>query len=37
VEASRRLREGGVSARDQRGKIDGASAVVILESWLRRR
>src|SRR5512135_2372508 len=37
VEAGRRLREGGLSARDQRSKIDGAAAVVILESWLRRR
>src|SRR5512135_1398915 len=37
VEAGRRLREGGLSARDQRGKIDGAAAVVILESWLGRR
>src|SRR5262245_28602646 len=33
VEASRRLRDGGVKARDQRARIDGASAALILQSW----
>lgn len=35
VEASRRLREAGHSARAQRGIIDQAAAAVILEDWLR--
>ena len=34
VEASRRLRAGGVRRREQKGRIDGAAAAVILESWL---
>jgi putative Holliday junction resolvase len=34
VEASRRLRDGGVKARDQKALIDGASAAVILQTWL---
>lgn len=34
VEAARRLRDGGVKARDQKGRIDGASAAVILQGWL---
>jgi len=34
VEASRRLSEGGVSARRQRPLIDSASAAVLLQAWL---
>lgn len=34
VTAAGRLREAGLSARDQRGRIDAASAVVILEHYL---
>lgn len=34
VSASRSLREAGVRARDQRGKIDQAAAVAILQGWL---
>ncbi len=34
VEASRRLHDGGVKARDQKGRIDGAAAAVILQGWL---
>lgn len=34
VEASRRLHDGGVKARAQKGRIDGASAAVILQAWL---
>ncbi|APR78474.1 Putative Holliday junction resolvase YggF [Minicystis rosea] len=34
VEASRRLRDRGVKARDQRNLVDGAAAAVILQSWL---
>ena len=34
VEASRRLRDRGVKARDQRSLVDGAAAAVILQSWL---
>jgi putative Holliday junction resolvase len=37
VEAARRLRDGGVKGRDQRAKIDGAAAAVILQGWLDRR
>lgn len=37
VEASRRLHDGGVSSRAQRSRVDGASAAVILQSWLDRR
>jgi putative holliday junction resolvase len=36
VEASRRLSEGGRSSRDQKARIDGAAAAVMLESWLGR-
>jgi putative Holliday junction resolvase len=36
VEASRRLREVGVSSRAQKGRIDGAAAAVILQAWLDR-
>ncbi len=35
VEASRRLREAGHSAKAQRSIIDQAAAAVILEDWLR--
>lgn len=34
VDASRKMRDGGVSARQQRGRIDGAAAAVILQGWL---
>ncbi|HVY44429.1 MAG TPA: Holliday junction resolvase RuvX [Minicystis sp.] len=34
VEAARRLREGGTSARRGKAKIDGASAAVLLQAWL---
>lgn len=34
VEASRRLRDGGLTTREQRGKVDGAAAAVILQGWL---
>ena len=34
VEASRRLRDRGIKARDQKAIIDGASAAVLLEAWL---
>lgn len=34
VEASRRLHEAGRSAREQKGKIDSASAQVLLQSYL---
>jgi len=34
VEASRRLHDGGVKAREQKGLIDGAAAAVILQGWL---
>ena len=34
VEASRRLSEQGLSARQQRGVIDQAAAAVILQDWL---
>lgn len=37
VEASRRLTDGGVKARKQKGLVDGASAAVFLQSWLDRR
>ena len=37
VEATRRLEEGGVDRRQRRARIDGASAVVILQRWLDRR
>jgi len=34
VEATRRLREGGVSAKKGRQRVDGASAAVLLQAWL---
>jgi putative Holliday junction resolvase len=34
VQASRALRAGGVKARDQRQRIDGAAAAVLLQAWL---
>jgi putative Holliday junction resolvase len=34
VEAERRLRDGGLTAREQKGRIDGASAALLLQSWL---
>ena len=37
VSAARSLREAGVRARDQRGKIDQAAAVAILQGWLDQR
>lgn len=37
VEASRRLHDSGVRAREQRGVVDGAAAAVLLQSWLDRR
>jgi len=37
VQAARSLREAGVSARYQRGKIDQAAAVAILQGWLDQR
>jgi len=37
VEASHRLRRGGMDSRSQRSVIDSAAAAVILEDWLRHR
>jgi len=34
VEATRRLREGGVSAKSGRDRVDAASAAVLLQAWL---
>jgi len=34
VEASRRLHEQGINARDQKARIDAVAAAVILEDWL---
>ncbi len=34
VTASSRLRSAGLAAREARGRVDGAAAVVLLESWL---
>ncbi len=34
VEAGRRLHDGGVSARAQKSRIDGAAAAVLLQGWL---
>jgi putative Holliday junction resolvase len=34
VEAAHRLRDGGVTPREQKGRIDGASAALLLQSWL---
>jgi putative holliday junction resolvase len=36
VEASRRLREGGISGRRGISRIDGAAAAVLLQAWLDR-
>jgi putative Holliday junction resolvase len=36
VEATRRLRERGISAREQRALVDSASAAVLLQAWLDR-
>ena len=36
VQAARRLRDRGVSAKRGRGKIDGEAAAVILQTWLDR-
>ena len=37
VEATRRLREGGVSARKGRRLVDGMAAAVLLQAWLDQR
>ena len=37
VEATRRLREGGVSARKGRKLVDGMAAAVLLQAWLDQR
>lgn len=37
VSAARSLREAGVRSKDQRGKIDQAAAVAILQGWLDQR
>lgn len=37
VEASRKLRQGGVDGRRQKGLVDGVAAAVMLQSWLDRR
>lgn len=34
VQASRALRAGGVSSRDQRQRIDSAAAAILLQAWL---
>jgi putative holliday junction resolvase len=34
VEAHKALRASGVAGRDQRGKVDGVAAAIVLESWL---
>jgi putative Holliday junction resolvase len=34
VTATSRLRDAGVTARDAKDRVDGAAAVVLLESWL---
>jgi putative Holliday junction resolvase len=34
VQASRALRDGGLSSKDQRGRIDSAAAAVLLQAWL---
>jgi putative holliday junction resolvase len=36
VQAARRLRDGGVSAKQGKGRIDGEAAAVILQMWLDR-
>ncbi|HRI65472.1 MAG TPA: Holliday junction resolvase RuvX [Polyangium sp.] len=37
MEASRKLRQGGVAGRKQKGLVDGVAAAVMLQSWLDRR
>lgn len=37
VEASRKLRQGGVDGKRQKGLVDGVAAAVMLQSWLDRR
>jgi putative Holliday junction resolvase len=37
VEATRRLREGGVSAKKGRALVDGVAAAVLLQAWLDQR
>lgn len=37
VEAARRLREGGVSSRRGKPRIDGAAAAVLLQAWVDRK
>ena len=37
VEASRKLRQGGVDGRRQKGLVDGVAAAVMLQSWLDRK
>lgn len=34
VQASRALREGGLSSKEQRSRVDSAAAAVILQAWL---
>ena len=34
VQAKRELRASGVSSRDERGKIDGVAACILLQAWL---
>jgi putative holliday junction resolvase len=36
VEAARRLREGGVSGRKNKARVDGAAAALLLQAWLDR-
>jgi putative Holliday junction resolvase len=37
VAAGRLLHDGGVKSREQKGKIDGAAAALLLQSWLDRK
>ncbi|MCS6900606.1 MAG: Holliday junction resolvase RuvX [Myxococcales bacterium] len=34
VQASRALRAGGLSSKEQRGRVDSAAAAVLLQAWL---
>jgi putative Holliday junction resolvase len=34
VQASRALREGGLSSKEQRGRVDSAAAAILLQAWL---
>ncbi|WP_433926106.1 Holliday junction resolvase RuvX [Sorangium cellulosum] len=34
VEAARRLRDGGISARKSKERVDGAAAALLLQAWL---